>query len=76
MTFGVLQVELSQVVLIESNRSRIDFLLDSGCVTHPVQNCFPNSCLTNSVMVVVFTADLSSNLILDNLFNSILSAVN
>ncbi|MHA1994535.1 MAG: hypothetical protein ACW97Z_08355, partial [Candidatus Hodarchaeales archaeon] len=49
--FGVSQVDLIQVVLIGSNRSRVAFLLDSGCVTHPVQNYFHNSCLTNLVMM-------------------------
>ncbi|MHA2108958.1 MAG: hypothetical protein ACXABU_09800 [Candidatus Hodarchaeales archaeon] len=39
-----------QVVLIESNHTRVAFLPDSGCVTHPVQNYFPNSCLTKLVM--------------------------
>ena len=38
--FGGSQVDVIQVVLIESSPPRVTFLPDSGCVTHPVQNYF------------------------------------
>ncbi|MHA1976441.1 MAG: hypothetical protein ACW98I_06070 [Candidatus Hodarchaeales archaeon] len=50
LVFGMSQEALIQVVPMESNPFLVANLPDSGCVTHPVQNYFLSSYLTNLVM--------------------------
>ncbi|MHA1979270.1 MAG: hypothetical protein ACW98I_20375 [Candidatus Hodarchaeales archaeon] len=60
MVFGLSKTNWIQVVPMESNHSLVAILTDSGCVTHPVQNYFYNSCLTNLVMKTSDSTPLDS----------------